>query len=159
MVIRAKAEDYWYNGHVDGIYSFDRSVRPDRGSTFSLIPMHSELGWYPWTMVYATSSTEICRVPSPPRPPPSPPSWPFVRLLARSPSLRRGANKIEGTHERRSHEACVRACLPRVSARERVSWVPLVGGWGWRRMGDSSIPNFRTNSSDKFEERIIIFFW
>lgn len=68
MVIRAKAEDYWYNGHVDGIYSFDRSVRPDRGSTFSLIPMHSELGWYPWTMVYATNSTEICRVPSPPRP-------------------------------------------------------------------------------------------
>ena len=47
-----------------------------------------------------------------------------VRLLARSVSSRRGANRIERTHERRSHEACVRACV-RAWACSRV---PLVGG-------------------------------
>lgn len=135
---------YWYNGHVDGhgIYSFSRSVRTDRGSTFSLIPMHSELGWYPWTMVRDGQHGNLSRsFPSPRLP------SPFVRLLARSPSLRRGANKIERTHERRSHEACVRACVPRVSVRERVSWAPLVGGWGLRCIGSdgSSIPSFRTS--------------
>lgn len=68
---------------------------------------------------------------------------PFVRLLARSPSLRRGANKIERTHERRSHEACVRACL---------EWACLVSssrGWmvDWDGMDSdgSSIPSFRTS--------------
>lgn len=83
--------------------------------------------------------------------PPSPPSWPFVRLLARSPSLRRGANKIEGTHERRSHEACVRACLPRVSARERVSWVDGDGDvWGIARFQifeQIQVTNSRNESS------------
>lgn len=71
---------------------------------------------------------------------------PFVRLLARSPSLRRGANKIERTHERRSHEACVRACLEWACvsvSREFLSWVD----GGLRRTGSdgSSIPSFRTS--------------
>lgn len=147
-------KDYWYNGHVDGhgIYSFSR-IRTDRGSTFSLIPMHSELGWYPWTMVYATSSTEICRVPSP------------LRASLHRSFVFSHAHQVCGVAPIKSRErtsvvltrrACVRACLPRVSARERVSWVPLE--WVDWDVWVVMVVRFQV-FEQVFKQRIIVFFW
>lgn len=147
-------KDYWYNGHVDGhgIYSFSR-IRTDRGSTFSLIPMHSELGWYPWTMVYATSSTEICRVPSP------------LRASLHRSFVFSHAHQVCGVAPIKSRErtsvvltrrACVRACLPRVSARERVSWVPLE--WVDWDVWVVMVARFQV-FEQVFKQRIILFFW
>lgn len=147
-------KDYWYNGHVDGhgIYSFS-PIRTDRGSTFSLIPMHSELGWYPWTMVYATSSTEICRVPSP------------LRASLHRSFVFSHAHQVCGVAPIKSRErtsvvltrrACVRACLPRVSARERVSWVPLE--WVDWDVWVVMVARFQV-FEQVFKQRIIVFFW
>lgn len=102
----------------DGIYSSSRSKRP-----FSLIPMHSvlRLSQYPWTMAYATSSTEICRVPALParRVPPRVLSsrWP---LSPTGPSVFSHTRQVCGVAPIESRErtsavltrrACVRACL------------------------------------------------